>query len=57
MCSAAFWMITFFNTIKSKEMAKIFKEFMKKDEIFISRNFKEKITSEDTEKWKKSSSN
>ncbi len=33
-------------------MAKIYKEFMKKDKIFIPRKFKEKITPQDIEEQK-----
>ena len=34
-------------------MAKIYKEFMETDKIFIPRKFKEKITPQDTEEQKK----
>ena len=34
--------IDFFNAIKSEETAKTYKGFNKKDDIFISRKFKEK---------------
>ena len=47
------WKITFFNAIKSEETAKINKEFMKMDKLFIRRKFKEKITPQDPEKKKK----
>ena len=47
--------ITFFNAIKSGEIAKIYMELMKKDEIFIPRKFLEKITPQDTEAQKKKS--
>ena len=42
-----------FDAIKNEETAKIYKEFMKKDEIFIPRKFKEKITPQDMEEQKK----
>ena len=42
-----------FNAIKSEEIVKTDMEFMKKDEIFIPRKFKEKITPQDTEEQKK----
>ena len=45
--------ITFFNAIKSEETAEIYKEFMKKNEIFIPRKPKEKITPQDTKEKKK----
>ena len=45
--------IVFFNALKSEETAKIYKEFMKRDEIFIPRKFKEKITPQDTEEQEK----
>ena len=45
------------NAIKSEKTAKIYKEFMKKDEIFISWKFKEKITPQDTEEQKKIKAN
>ena len=41
--------IPFFNAIKSEETTKIYQEFMKRDEIFIPRKFKDKITPQDTE--------
>ena len=44
--------IAFFNAIKSEETAKIYKEFVKKNEISIPRKFKEKITPQDTEEKK-----
>ena len=49
--------IALFNAIKSEETTKIYKEFMKKDEIFIPRKFKEKITPQDTEEQKKIKAN
>ena len=49
--------IVFFNAIKIEEIAKIYKEFMKKYEIFIPRKFKEKITPQDAEELKKTKTN
>ena len=49
--------MAFFNAIKNEETAKIYKEFMKKDEIFIPRISKEKITPQDTEEQKKIKAN
>ena len=45
--------IAFYNAIKSEETAKIYNEFMKKDEIFIPRKFQEKINPQDTEEQEK----
>ena len=44
--------IAFINAIKSEETAKILEEFMKKDEIFIPRKLKEKITPQNTKEQK-----
>ena len=44
--------IAVFNAIKSEEIAKIYKEFMRKDETFFPRKFKEKITPQDSEEKK-----
>ena len=49
--------IAFFNAIKSEETEKIVKEFTKKDEIFIPKKFKEKITPQDSEEQKKMKAN
>ena len=46
--------IALFYAITSEETAKIYQEFMKKDEIFIPKKFKEKITPQYTEEPKKS---
>ena len=45
--------LAFFNHIKSEETTKIYKKLLKKDEIFIPRKLKEKITPPDIEEQKK----
>ena len=45
--------IKMFNAIKSKETAKIYKEFIERENIFIPRKFCEKSTPQDTEEQKK----
>lgn len=44
--------LAYFNAIKNKETAKIYKSFIEMEEIFIPRKFREKINSQDTEKQK-----
>ena len=47
----------FFNAIKSEETVKIYKDLMKRDEIFIPRKLKEKITPQYAEEQKKIKAN
>ena len=44
--------IAFFNSIKSKEMTEIYKEFMQMKQIFIPKKFTEKIRTKSRKKIK-----
>ena len=45
--------IVFFDAIKSQEMATIYKDFMKINEIFVLRKFKEKYLKRNTKNQNK----